>query len=234
MRSNSTCICSCCLSFCLCPFQSLRLPRYSYYVFSCKNHAVNSKQNPVLCSRPGTIIEFEANVTWTHHYPLELPEQPASLQDADPSTISKRTGKPGKCEQMLAQCNDFKTRLGEGQWSVRDLCPVTCKVQPWILIRSSRHAELPPLGTRVGPEHAHLMPKIMTDMSTPALVTKFRAHHYYIHGLEIGVTPNTRENFGLVRLGTDGCSNCRQGDFFPTSVDQLPHHITFDQVGVPG
>ena len=173
-------------------------------------------------------------MTWTHHYPVELPEQPPTLQDANASTIIERTGMPVKCEQLGKHCQDLKTRLGDGKWSVRDLCPVTCKVQQWILIRSSRHAELPPLGTRVGPEHAHLMPKIVTDMSTPALVTKFRAHHYYIHGVEFAVAPNVRENFGLIRLGTDGCENCKHGNYHPSSVDQLPHHITFDQVSVLG
>ena len=174
-------------------------------------------------------------MTWTHHYPVELPKQPLYLQDVNASTLAARTGAPPmECKDMAQACNDFKTRIGPEQWSFRELCPVTCNVDPWILIRSSRHAELPPLGTRIGPEHAYLMPKIVTDASTPALVTQFRSHHYYIHGVEIAVAPDVKENFGLIRLGTDGCSNCRQGDFFPSSVDELPHHIVFDQAGVLG
>lgn len=184
------------------------------------------------CSRPGQIVELEAGATWTHHYPLELPRQ-LSLRDVNASAFAKLTGKPPKkCAELATQCNDFKTRMGPGRWLLRDLCQVTCKVSPWILVRSSRYAELPPLGTRVGPEHAHLMPKIVTDASTPALGTQFRSHHYYIHGVEVAVAPNVRENFGLIRLGTDGCSSCRHGNFFPSSVDQLPHHIVFDQASV--
>jgi hypothetical protein len=94
----------------------------------------------------------------------------------------------------------------------------------WIYIRSSRYQELPPLGERVGPQHAHLMPKIVNQYQfEPALKTEAGAHHYRLIGIDFG---SGAQDVGyVVKLGPVDNE---------TSVNQLAHHITFDRVYIHG
>ncbi|MBA3443015.1 MAG: hypothetical protein H0T92_24480, partial [Pyrinomonadaceae bacterium] len=56
----------------------------------------------------------------------------------------------------------------------------------WITIRTSAFdSRLPAAGQRVGPEHAGLMPKILSPGGNqPALMTAAYAHHYRFIGIE--------------------------------------------------
>jgi len=85
----------------------------------------------------------------------------------------------------------------------------------WIIVRSSA-SSLPPPGTRVGPEDAANMARILapTD-STPALQTDAAAHHYRFIGIEFTSPVYT---FNLVQLG-----------WFETDSSQLPHDIIVDR-----
>ena len=99
----------------------------------------------------------------------------------------------------------------------------------WIYIRSSRHAELPPPGTRVGPQHAALMPKLVSRGNEGfVLGSLFGAHHYRLIGIEF--TKDTGNSFSaqIISLGRDG------GGPPATSLSQLPHHIIFDRVWIHG
>jgi hypothetical protein len=74
----------------------------------------------------------------------------------------------------------------------------------WILIRSDR--TLPPMGTRVTPAQASLMPKIVTPNVAPALATNGAASGWWISGVEITVVPVLNYiQYGLVAFG-DGSS----------------------------
>jgi hypothetical protein len=93
----------------------------------------------------------------------------------------------------------------------------------WIYIRSSRYQELPAPGERVGPEHAHLMPKIVVQNSfSPALKTDASAHNYRLIGIEFLANQDASE---LVKVGPLD---------YETNVNQLAHHITFDRVYIHG
>lgn len=92
----------------------------------------------------------------------------------------------------------------------------------WIVIRSSAHEELPPPGSRVSPDLADLMPKIVSPNRDPAIRTATRAHHYRFTGIEI--TTTSPVNFGLIGLESPG----------QTSLDQVPTFIVFDRCYIHG
>lgn len=95
----------------------------------------------------------------------------------------------------------------------------------WIVVRTDTpDADLPPRGTRVAPEAAPRMAKIVAGGSEPALRTEPGAHHYRIIGVEITVAPGVPRNYGLVTLGT----------FDQSSPEAVPHHIVLDRVYVHG
>ncbi len=93
----------------------------------------------------------------------------------------------------------------------------------WIAIQSSAVNQLPGAGHRVGPQHAALMPKIVTPgLGQAALQTDPRAHHYRFIGIEF--LPETPDAFvyDLMLLGS----------WEQTTLDEVPHHLVFDRVYV--
>lgn len=94
-----------------------------------------------------------------------------------------------------------------------------------ITVRTSTPDTLfPRSGTRVGPGDAAEMPKLLTATSFPALTTGPGAHHYRLVGLELGLTPENLNNFGILLLG-DGTE---------TSAARLPHNIVVDRCYIHG
>src|SRR5436309_9911227 len=92
----------------------------------------------------------------------------------------------------------------------------------WIVIRSGRaDGALPPPGTRVGPDDAHAMAKLVADSGSVITATA-GAHHYRFVGLEIRPTEGVFLH-NLVQLG--GGEN---------ALDQVPHDIDFDRCYVHG
>lgn len=88
----------------------------------------------------------------------------------------------------------------------------------WVVIRSSASdTELPPPGTRVSPKHAALMPKILTPNTSPAIATAPGAHHYRLIGVEIGIQPGVKTNYGIVALG-DGSDAQNSLAIVPTDL----------------
>jgi hypothetical protein len=74
--------------------------------------------------------------------------------------------------------------------------------QGWIIIRSSTpDASLPPPGTRITPQSAGLLPKVVTPNADAALLTAPGAHHFRLIGLEIGIAAGVATNYGIVKLG---------------------------------
>ena len=95
----------------------------------------------------------------------------------------------------------------------------------WIYIRSSRYQELPGPGTRIGPEHAHLMPKIETTApTTPALNSAQGAHNFRLIGIEFLSNVDTNQ---IIQLGT-GYPN------YVSDANNLPRDIILDRVYVHG
>ena len=107
----------------------------------------------------------------------------------------------------------------------------------WIIIRSSALQNLPPPGTRVGPQHASLMAKITTDPAAPyqaAVTTQEGAHHYRFIGIEVtGADPAPNQQYGLVLI--DGSYYDANGVFQLQPTHALtPHHIVIDRCYIHG
>ncbi len=96
-----------------------------------------------------------------------------------------------------------------------------------VTIRSSRHSELP--AGRIGPEHAHLMPKVeSSQINVPALDADFGAHHYDFDGIEF---LSNKDDNQIVRLGTEirNWVHVNAG-----TLAELPHHLKFDRCYLHG
>jgi len=98
----------------------------------------------------------------------------------------------------------------------------------WIIITSSRAAELPPINDYVLPEHAALMPRIITTNTSglPTFHTLARAHHYRLVGLEITAATNVIESYGLIFFGDASAAQ--------STLDVVPHHLIIDHCYVHG
>jgi hypothetical protein len=95
----------------------------------------------------------------------------------------------------------------------------------WLIVRSSAESKLP-AGTRVTPNDAAAMPKIISPNADAALKTAPGAHHVRLVGIEFAVAPNWAINHGLVLLG-DGGSD--QND-----LKQVPHDLVIDRCYIHG
>ena len=111
----------------------------------------------------------------------------------------------------------------------RYLLPNKTQGSGWIYIRSSRHAELPPPGTRIGPQQAALMPRlVMHDREGFVMAARFGAHHYRFTGIEFTKRVSNSFSAQIIDIGKDA------GGASATSISELPHHIIFDRVWVHG
>ena len=95
----------------------------------------------------------------------------------------------------------------------------------WIVIQGSS-PKIPPAGTRMKPEYAPMLPKIVAPGSAAAVATEPGAHHYRLVGLEITVAPAASINYGLVALGDpSGAQN---------SLDRVPTDLVIDRCYIHG
>ena len=94
----------------------------------------------------------------------------------------------------------------------------------YITIRSSRLADLPPAGTRVSPQHAPLMPKVLSGSADQgALQTETSAHHYKIIGIEFLPAAADQFVYDLIILGRGGFA------YGQNTLEEVPHHFIFDR-----
>lgn len=90
----------------------------------------------------------------------------------------------------------------------------------WIVVRPASLAGIPQAGTRVTPENAAAMPKIvMPGGNDGAIRTMGNAGYYRFVGVEITAAPTLHDFNALVRLNYQGAR----------SAEQFPHHIVFDR-----
>jgi hypothetical protein len=88
----------------------------------------------------------------------------------------------------------------------------------FITIQSSEIAKLPADGVRVGPQHAPLMPKILSSGgSESAIKTAPNAHHYRFVGIEFAPAGNDYV-YNLIALGTDN-----------QKLEETPKNLEFDR-----
>ncbi len=92
----------------------------------------------------------------------------------------------------------------------------------WIVVRTSAlDGRLPPLGSRIDPSHARLMPKLEAA-SGSVLTAAAGAHHYRFVGIEVRPSDGAFL-YNLVQLGAS-----------ETSLEMLPHQIVFDRCYLHG
>lgn len=95
----------------------------------------------------------------------------------------------------------------------------------FITIRTSAPDEqLPPAGTRLGPEkYKDKLAKLASaTKGEPVISATDGAHHFRFIGVEFGPTPEGL--YDIIRIGTGQ----------EKTVDDLPHHIEFDRVWIHG
>jgi hypothetical protein len=95
----------------------------------------------------------------------------------------------------------------------------------WIIVRSDKYAQLPPMGTRVTPSNAGVMAKIETPSVAPAIKTVGAAHGWWFAGIEVTVSPSlTAQQYGLINLGDAGA----------TSLSAQPNDLVLDRMYIHG
>jgi hypothetical protein len=93
-----------------------------------------------------------------------------------------------------------------------------------VVVRSACLSQLPPMGSRVNPSHASLMPKLVTPNTDAALKTVGASNGWWLAGLEVTVSPSvTIQNYGLLLLGGN-----------QTTVAAGPSDIVLDRLYVHG
>ena len=76
----------------------------------------------------------------------------------------------------------------------------------WIYVVSSNLSQLPPPGTRVSPENAANMPKILAPNVLNALTTVANSHHFRFVGLEFAPVSGSTKIYAVVTIGNDDTS----------------------------
>ncbi len=103
--------------------------------------------------------------------------------------------------------------------------PKKAETNNWITIRSSASdAQLPAAGTRVTPDFAARMPKLVTPNADPVLKTTAGAHHYRLIGIELTVAPSVSITYDLIQLGSGS----------QTTLAEVPHDLVIDRCYIHG
>jgi hypothetical protein len=93
-----------------------------------------------------------------------------------------------------------------------------------ITIRTAPNGQLPPAGRRIVPSlHAHLLAKIQSTNSLPAIRTAPGAHHWRLELLEFGPTVGGSE---IIQLGSGGTDQ--------TTLGVVPHNLVIDRCYIHG
>lgn len=96
----------------------------------------------------------------------------------------------------------------------------------WITIRSSS-TNLPSAGSRMRPTFSTQLPKLVSPVSTDAVITTdIGAHHYLLQGIEVTANANATTGYSLIALGTNGNAQ--------STTAQQPSHLVLDRVYVHG
>ncbi|HEY7788966.1 MAG TPA: hypothetical protein VIC33_00485 [Vicinamibacterales bacterium] len=104
----------------------------------------------------------------------------------------------------------------------------------YVIIRTSTpDNQLPPPGTRITPDQADLLPKLVSTNSQPVLATVDGAHHYWMFGLDVEYggpdefddnSPDSTQSYGLVQFGSTG----------NTAPGSIPHDLVIDRCYIHG
>jgi hypothetical protein len=130
-----------------------------------------------------------------------------------------------------ARCGDT-IQLAEGATFTGNFVLPVSSCDGWVVVRTSApESSLPAAGTRIAPTYSHVLPKIVTPNSAPAIAARFGASHYRFVAIELTTTFSTQksEQYALVNFGEDPATGKTAG----TSAE-LPHDITIDRCYIHG
>ena len=180
-------------------------------------------------------------------HPFATPTLPASFDAVLPASYASRAADVTLSDGNMQQLRDTLAAATPGQiielqanvtWSGFFVLPnrgdVAVGDGAWVVIRSSAWAQLP--SGRIGPEHAHLMPKLVAIDSRAVLKSEFRAHSFWLLGIEVTVPLDLAErHYGLVELGShNGAYGWGDHDNKLTDLVDVVHHITLDRCYLHG
>jgi parallel beta helix pectate lyase-like protein len=149
---------------------------------------------------------------------------------AHAATIVVSAGGSLQAALNAAQCGDTIVLTAGATYTVAGLeqpfllrykGPCTNTDADYITVQSSLVGSLPP-GQRITPAAAALMPKLVTNVSTPAVEVEPNAHHYRLIGLEIK-NDGSVINQGLVNVGISS------GGTAAATFATVPRYIEFDR-----
>ena len=178
---------------------------------------------------------------------IQLPTRPRQCDAVLPATYASRAADVTLSDGNMQQLRDTLAAATPGQiielqanvtWSGFFVLPnrgdVAVGDGAWVVIRSSAWAQLP--SGRIGPEHAHLMPKLVAIDSRAVLKSEFRAHSFWLLGIEVTVPLDLAErHYGLVELGShNGAYGWGDHDNKLTDLVDVVHHITLDRCYLHG
>ena len=108
----------------------------------------------------------------------------------------------------------------------------------WIVIRTSNMSGIPPAGTRVGPQHASAMPRMVAPGNSGyAIQTENNAHHYRLVGLEVTENANDDSNV-LIQLGNNDSQCATSTEPYrvcdPSVLSTYAHHFVLDRMYIHG
>ena len=176
-----------------------------------------------------------------------LPTKPSQVQSVLPASYSARAADVTLDDGDTQRLRDVLASATSGQiielqanvtWNGYFVLPNrggdAAGDDAWVVIRSSAWAQLP--SGRIGPEHAHLMPKLVATDSRAVLKSAFRAHSFWLLGIEVSVPVDLGErHYGLVELGShDGAYGWGDHDTKLTDLADVVHHITIDRCYLHG
>jgi hypothetical protein len=164
------------------------------------------------------------------------PALPRSFID---TSLPTQTGSPinvpsgGDFQGALngANCGDT-IQLAEGATFTGNFVLPVKSCNGWVIVQTSApQSALPAPGSRIAPSYSHVLAKIVTPNSMPALGAQFGAGHYRFIGIEITTTFSTlqSEQYGLVDFGEDP-----ETGNSASSTSELPHDITIDRCYIHG
>jgi len=94
----------------------------------------------------------------------------------------------------------------------------------WVIVRTNTaDSNLPGQGVRITPTYSSILAKVFSGNSTAVFQTANNANHYWLMGVEMGVSASITLNYGIFGVGN--------GDI---STATLPQHIVLDRCYVHG
>ncbi|HWQ35194.1 MAG TPA: hypothetical protein VNQ79_20280, partial [Blastocatellia bacterium] len=97
----------------------------------------------------------------------------------------------------------------------------------WIIVRTSTpDSSLPAPGTRMTPDRAGQLARIVSPNADAALKTQAGAHHFRFIGIEFTIGSNVSPNYGVVQFGSSDNSQ--------SSLDAVPHDLIIDRCWIHG